>query len=57
MSQEKAKKRTLISFSLAVATAFMTLYIQYYTPAVDLNQPSEVNATIHPISSFIETIN
>jgi len=57
MSQEKAKKRTLISFSLAVATAFMTLYIQYYTPTVDLNQPSEVNATIHPISSFIETIN
>jgi hypothetical protein len=57
MSQEKSKKRTLISFSLAVATALITLYIQDYTSAVDSKQASETNATSHPASSFIESIN
>jgi hypothetical protein len=57
MSQEKSKKRTLISFSLAVVTALITLYIQDYTSAVDSKQASEANVSSHPSSNFIETIN
>lgn len=57
MSQEKSKKRTIISFSLAVATALMTLYIQDYTSVVDSKQASEAGDTNDPLSSFIETVN
>lgn len=56
MNQQSSKKRTIISFSIAVATALLAIYIQNYNSKDVKKQTFEANATNHDISNFIELI-
>lgn len=54
MTTQSSKKRTFISFSLALATALMTLYIQDTRNQTD-QQGLNIAAKLYPISkAFIQ---
>ena len=58
MNQQGSKKRTIISFGIALATALMSIYIQNYTDSKTLNDRTfEAKANPIEVPAFIETIN
>tara|TARA_B110000503_G_scaffold142957_1_gene241816 strand:- start:254 stop:430 length:177 start_codon:yes stop_codon:yes gene_type:complete len=58
MSQQHPKKRTIISFSLALVTAVLSIYIQNYTEAKTL-EDHKLEAKASPIEALpiLETLN
>ena len=58
MNQQDSKKRTIISFGIALVTALMCIYIQNCTQTeVDKDQPYEAKASPIEGSTLIETLN
>ncbi|MFT6165741.1 MAG: hypothetical protein ACJAV5_000969 [Vicingaceae bacterium] len=58
MNKQHPKKRTIISFSLALATSLLSIYIQNYTEARTLDD-HKLEAKASPIEApaLLETLN
>jgi|GEM_PF-5716923 len=58
MNQQDSKKRTIISFSIALATAVMSIYIQNYTDSKVIKEQSfEAKASPMEGAEFVKTLN
>lgn len=58
MNQQDSKKRTLISFGLALAASLMTIYIQNYTETKASESPHlELNASAIEDPLHVESFN
>tara|TARA_R110002111_G_scaffold8375_1_gene30973 strand:+ start:248 stop:424 length:177 start_codon:yes stop_codon:yes gene_type:complete len=58
MNQQHPKKRTIISFSLALVTALLSIYIQNYTEAKAF-KVQQLEAKVSPIEApeLLEALN
>ena len=52
MENQNTVKRTAISFGIALATAFLTLFIQNYTTENDMNS-NKFEAKVYPKASYL----
>ncbi len=58
MNQQASTKRTIISFSIALATALMSIYIQNYNGRTGLKDHTfEAKASPIEGATFVETLN